>query len=65
MGYTCAPPLYHCTALPVTHYRNAWCALWRNYRNRTAKVQKIIDISTILGFFSAKNSAFLLHYVEK
>ncbi len=20
MGYTCAPPLYHYTALPVTHY---------------------------------------------
>lgn len=58
MGYTCAPPLYHYTALPVTHYGNAWCALWRNYRNRTAKVQKIIDISTILGFFLLKTVHF-------
>lgn len=65
MGYTCAPPLCHCAALLATHCRIVWCTMWLNYGNRTAKVQKIIDISAILGIFSAKMTHFFLYYIEK
>lgn len=65
MGYTCAPPLCHCAALSAIHCGIARCTPWLNYGNRTAKVQKIIDISTILKHFSVIFSAFFRYYIEK